>query len=100
MEIKKEQRGNKLTISLSGRLAVKEAKDLDKVVRTELEGIHDLTFDLAELSYVASAGLRVFLVAQDMMDEARGNMRLIHVAPMVKDILELTGFSKFMEIEE
>lgn len=99
MEIRKEQDGEVLTIHLSGRLAVKEAKELDKVVQSDLAGIKDLTFDLGELVYVASAGLRVLLIAQDMMDEAGGSMKLIHVNHTVLDVLRLTGFSDFMTIE-
>ena len=78
MEIRKEQNGASLTIFLSGRLAVKEAKELDKVVQSDLAGITDLTFDLGGLSYVASAGLRVLLIAQDKMDEAGGSMKLVY----------------------
>ena len=100
MEIKKERNGNVMTVHLSGRLAVKEAKELDKFVQAELVGVTDLTFDLAELSYIASAGLRVLLIAQDMMDEAQGSMKLVHVNHIVLEVLQLTGFIDFMTIEE
>lgn len=100
MEIKKEQDGNKLVMHLIGRLAVKEARELDAVVNSELSGVTDLTFDMAELSYIASAGLRVLLIAQNMMDAAGGSMRLIHVNAIVMDVLQMTGFSEFMKIEE
>jgi anti-sigma B factor antagonist len=99
MEIRREQNGNALILHLVGRLAVKEAKELDQVVRTELSGITDLTFDMTELSYIASAGLRVLLIAQDTMDEAGGSMKLTHVNETVGGVLKLTGFSKFIKIE-
>ena len=100
MEIKKEQNGNVLTIHLAGRLAAKEAKTLEQEVQSSLKGITDLTFNMAAVTYVASAGLRVILLAQDMMDEAGGDMRLVHVGPVVMDVLNLTGFSDFMKIED
>ena len=99
MEIRREQNGNALILHLVGRLAVKEAKELDQVVRTELSGITDLTFDMTDLSYIASAGLRVLLIAQDAMDDAGGSMKLIHVNETVGGVLKLTGFSKFIKIE-
>lgn len=99
MEIKKEQDGNKLVMHLIGRLAVKEAKELDAVMKSEFSGVTDLTFDMAELSYIASAGLRVLLIAQDMMDEAGGSMKLTHVNATVMGVLHMTGFSEFMTIE-
>ena len=99
MEIRREQNGNALILHLVGRLAVKEAKELDQVVRTELSGITDLTFDMTDLSYIASAGLRVLLIAQDAMDDAGGSMKLTHVNETVGGVLKLTGFSKFIKIE-
>lgn len=99
MEIRKEQNGNALILHLVGRLAVKEAKELDHVIRTELSGITDLTFDMSELSYIASAGLRALLIAQDMMDDAGGSMKLTHVNATVYGVLKLTGFSALIKIE-
>ena len=99
MEIRREKNGNALILHLVGRLAVKEAKELDQTVRSELSGITDLTFDMTELSYIASAGLRVLIIAQAMMDEAGGTMKLTHVNSTVNSVLELTGFNKFMTIE-
>ena len=100
MEIEKNQEGSKLIIRLSGRLAVKESKELDQVLGSSLEGITDLTFDLAELSYISSAGLRSLLLAQDVMDKVEGAMRLVHVQSAVMEVLDLTGFCEFMEIKK
>ncbi|SHK65664.1 anti-sigma B factor antagonist [Selenomonas ruminantium] len=99
MEIKKEQNGASLTLALTGRLDAVSAPDLDKVVQNELGGITELTFDFTELVYVASAGLRVLLLAQKRMKK-QGMMKLIHVSPDVKDVLEMTGFIDFLTIEE
>ncbi|MBR2215617.1 MAG: STAS domain-containing protein [Selenomonadaceae bacterium] len=99
MEIKKQQTGSNLTISLVGRLDAVTSPELDKVVQKELEGITDLTFDMQELVYVASAGLRVLLVAQKRMKK-QGNMKLIHVNKDVKEVLEMTGFIDFLTVED
>ncbi|MBO5650105.1 MAG: STAS domain-containing protein [Selenomonas sp.] len=99
MEIKKEQNGSVLKIALVGRLDAVTAPDLDKVVQNELAGITDLTFDFSELVYVASAGLRVLLLAQKRMKK-QGSMKLIHVSSDVKDVLEMTGFIDFLTIED
>lgn len=98
MEIKKEKNGSALTLTLIGKLSVKEAKDLGKVVDEELTNVTDLTLDLKELTYVSSAGLRVLLTAQNMMDDAGGKMKLLNVSPFIMDVLKLTGFDKFMTI--
>ena len=99
MEIRKEKNGNALILHLSGKLAIKEAQALDQVVRTELSGITDLTLDKTEVPYISSAGLRVLIIAQNMMDEVGGTLTITHVSEMVGSVLQLTGFSDFMKIE-
>ena len=99
MEIRKEKNGNALILHLSGKLAIKEAQVLDQVVRSELSGITDLTLDMTEVPYISSAGLRVLIIAQNMMDEVGGTLTITHVNEMVGSVLELTGFSDFMKIE-
>lgn len=99
MEIKKIADGSNLTIALSGRLDAVSARDLDKVVNNDLNGVKDLTFDLADLVYVASAGLRILFVAQKKMKK-QGSMKLVHVKPEVKQIFEVTRFIDFFTIEE
>jgi anti-sigma B factor antagonist len=99
MEIRKEKNGNALILHLSGKLAIKEAQALDQVVRSELSGITDLTLDMTEVPYISSAGLRVLIIAQNMMDEVGGTLTITHVSEMVGSVLELTGFSDFMKIE-
>lgn len=98
MEIKKEVNGSIMTLGLVGRLDAVTAPDLDKVVQNDLNGITELTFDFSELVYVASAGLRVLLLAQKRMKK-QGSMKLIHVSDDVKDVLEMTGFVDFLTIE-
>lgn len=99
MEIRKEKNGNALILHLSGKLAIKESQALDQVVRTELSGITDLTLDMTEVPYISSAGLRVLIIAQNMMDEVGGTLTITHVSEMVGSVLQLTGFSDFMRIE-
>ena len=98
MEIKKEKNGNMLSIALSGRLDALNAPDLDRIIQNELNGIVYLVFDMKDLSYAASAGLRVLLSAQKIMMK-QGSMKLIHVNREVMDILDMTGFLRFLSIE-
>ncbi len=99
MEIKKEQNGENLKISLIGRLDAVTATNLDKVVQNDLTGIKNLVMDFKELVYVASAGLRVLLMAQKKMNK-QGSMKIINVSDDVKDVFDMTGFLDFLNIEE
>ena len=98
MEIQKEQNGSALTIKVIGRLDAGSAPDLSKELTTALDGITDLTFEFADLQYIASAGLRVLLVAQKRMNK-QGSMKLIHVNETVMEVLDMTGFASLMTIE-
>ena len=97
MEIKKEQNGSALTIKVIGRLDAGSAPELSKELTTALDGVTDLTFDFAELQYIASAGLRVLLVAQKRMNK-QGSMKLINVSEPVLEVLDMTGFASLMTI--
>jgi len=97
MEIQQERNGDKLTLKIIGRLDAGSAPELSKELTTVLEGVTDLTFDFAELKYIASAGLRVLLVAQKRMNK-QGSMKLINVSESVLEVLDMTGFASLMTI--
>ena len=95
MEIKKEKNGATLRIALTGRLDTLTSPQLEQELR--LEGVTELVFDLARLEYISSAGLRVMLTAQKTM-MAQGEMALENVAPVVREVFDMTGFSAFFTI--
>ena len=68
MEIKKEQNGNALTMFLSGRLDTVAAADFEKELEASLTDVTSLVLDCKDLTYVASSGLRTFLMAQKRMN--------------------------------
>ena len=98
MEISKTREGNKMTIALDGRLDTITAQQLEKELRTSIDGVTDLVFDLEKLSYITSAGLRVLSVAQKVMNR-QGHLSIIHSQPDVMEVFEVTGLTDVMEIE-
>jgi anti-anti-sigma factor len=56
------------------------------------------TIDLARLEYIASAGLRVFLLTLKRSKESGSGVRLINVAPQVYDIFRYAGFDRIFDI--
>ncbi len=97
MEIKKTLNGEKLTLSLVGRLDTSTAPELEAEVKTCLEGVKELTLDLEELEYVSSAGLRVILLTQKLM-MSKGDMVVKNVNETVKEVFDITGFSDLLTI--
>ena len=86
-----------LTIALKGRLDTASAPDLDARLKTELDGVDKLVFDMKDLEYVSSAGLRVLLQAQKIMS-ARGGMTVINANKDILDVFDATGFTGILTI--
>ena len=98
MTIEKTKNGTTLTIKLTGRLDTITAPELETELKTALEGITELVFDLAGLEYISSAGLRTLLQAQKTMTK-QGSMKVINVGEIVGEVFEITGFADILTIE-
>ena len=94
MDINKKVEGGKMTIQLSGRLDTTTAPELEKVL--DFTGINSVLFDIEDLQYVSSAGLRVILMVQNNM---KGNFTIKNVKPEIMEIFEITGFVDILNIE-
>ena len=97
MDIKKIKNENELTLRVEGRLETTTAPVLEIIIKSELDGITSLIFDFSELDYISSAGLRVLLTAQKIMNN-QGIMKVTGVNDMVCEIFEVTGFSDILTI--
>jgi len=97
MDITKEINGSKMTVKINGRLDTNSAPELEREVMENIEGIEELVFDLSQMPYTSSAGLRVFLKAQKQMNK-QGNMCVIGACEDVLEVFEITGFSDIINI--
>lgn len=98
MKIVKELNNKQLVLSLEGELNSATASIFEEVVKNELDNVNSLIIDLAKLSYLSSAGLRILLVAQKIMMK-KGGMVVRHPNNEVMEIFNLTGFSNVLDIE-
>jgi anti-sigma B factor antagonist len=98
MNIKKNAEGEKLTISIEGRLDTTTAPDAEKEIKESTENVKDLVLDFEKLEYISSAGLRVVLGAQKMMNK-KGKMTIRNANEMVMEVFELTGLADVFTIE-
>ena len=98
MTIDKEINGTTITLSIGGRLDTSTAPELEAVINNDLNDASDLIINLENLEYVSSAGLRVILKAQKIMND-KGNMKVINVNDMVMEVFDITGFADILTIE-
>lgn len=99
MKIDMNQSDKKLEVSIAGRLDIASSPELEKALDGKLEGVEEVVFELQNLEYITSAGLRVLLNTQEIMDE-QGKMIIRHPNEVIYEVLELTGFLDFMQIEQ
>lgn len=97
MQIHKTLNDKSLTIALEGRLDTTSAPQLEAEVK-QLGDITELVFDFTALDYLSSAGLRVLLAAQKLMNK-QGKMVVRHVNETIQEVFEVTGFADILTIE-
>lgn len=98
MTIEKKMEGTDITLKISGRLDTTTAPELESELDSFISEAKALVFDMNELEYISSAGLRVILKAQKIMN-TQGSMKLIGVNESVLEVFEITGFTDILTIE-
>ena len=98
MTIEKKINQDAVTLIVSGRLDTQTAPELENELDVVLPGLKELTFDMTNLEYVSSAGLRVILKAQKAMN-AQGAMKLTGVNDNIMEVFDITGFLDILTIE-
>ena len=98
MTIEKKLNATELIIVLTGRLDTTTAPQLEAELKASLPGVEHLVLDFAALDYLSSAGLRVLLAAQKIMNK-QGEMVVRNVNETIADIFEVTGFADILTIE-
>ena len=97
MTVDKKYQDEKLTVSISGRLDTTTSPELEAALKDSLDTVKELVMDLSDLEYISSAGLRVLLATQKVMNK-QGEMKVCGVNDVIMEIFEVTGFSDILTI--
>ena len=108
IQIQKNLAGNDagaVTVKLVGSLDTVTAPDLEKQLSPVLAGpVKDVIFDLADLKFISSAGLRVFSSARKTLKERGGQASFVHLQPQIQEVFEimrsLPGVALFKDVAE
>ena len=98
LEIIKDINEERVTVTLKGRLDTTTAPELEAEFGEDLNREISLIFDMKELEYISSAGLRTLLNVHKKMMTGAG-LKLINVGETVGDVLDVTGFCGILDIE-
>jgi len=100
MTLEQTMQGEVLILRPVGRLDNTSAPDLERVVLEHLDkGTKRLLFDLSDMDYVSSAGLRVILLAGKKLRTSQGKLVLVGLREMVREVFEMSGFLTLFPVE-
>ena len=91
---------NVLYLELNGRIDSSNAEQAEALIQAIKQAHPDLhaVLDAEKLEYLSSAGLRVLLAAQKVMNK-QGEMVIRHVNDTINEIFDVTGFIDILTIE-
>jgi anti-sigma B factor antagonist len=98
MEITKTVSGDSITLAIAGKLSAATADECGAAVDLALEETKKLLLDFKELSYLASAGLRVLVSTQKKMKATGGSLSLLNLREEVMEVFEVTGLDDVFDI--
>lgn len=86
-------------IKPEGKLDTVTAPEMEEAIKEIISDVTELNLDLEKLEYISSAGLRVLLAAQKIMN-GKGEMKVRNVNDAIMEIFDVTGFSDILTIEK
>lgn len=99
MDISENSRDGALVISAAGRLDSSTAAALEAVLPVRVKDNRAVVLSLTDVPYVSSAGLRVLLIGAKAAKAAGHSLTITGVAPAVREVFDISGFSKIFTIE-
>ena len=97
MKIEKQLVDGILTIIPEGSIDYVTAPELDEAIESEAPNVDGIVIDMANVPYIASAGLRTILNADELMEDKKG-VKLKNVNKDVMSILHMSGFLDTLNI--
>ena len=98
MNLTKNYKGKELTIKVTESIDTVTAPDFENEVMDEMGKFDSLIFDLKELEYISSAGLRVLVVVAKKLQPDNIPF-VIKVNDTIKEILVMSGMDTILNIQ-
>lgn len=96
--ITKTMENNKAIVAVEGWLDTNSSPELGREIEA-LSDIESLILDFDKLEYIASAGLRIVVLAYKKLKSMNGEFSIINVSSEVMDVFKLTGFDQNFDIQ-
>lgn len=101
MHIEQERSDDILILRPRGRLDSSSSPELERLLVEQLDaGCQRLVLDFSGLDYISSAGLRVVLLAGKKLRASRGNIVLVSLQEMVREVFDMSGFLALFDVAD
>lgn len=100
MEIDFDEHDGICVADLSGRLDAVNSSKAENLIRKKVEeGVNKIVFNLENLEYISSAGLRVLLIASKLLRKSNGSTVVCCLNENVSKVFDISGFSSVIKVE-
>lgn len=99
MEIAINEAGSTATVKLVGRLDISGAEGLDRPLATLSGSKNIIVVDMAEVTFVASIGLRHLVSAAKAVRRRGGGLTLLNPTDAVAEVITTSGLTELLPIE-
>ncbi len=87
------------SLRLSGFLDAHTAPSLDRAIQDLVDnGCSRIVLNLAELDYISSAGLGVFMSYVEPLRAQGGDLKISNLMPRVQRVFDIVGFERIFDI--
>ena len=87
-------------MSISGRIDSNYSDDLESSLSKAINEYSRIIMDLKDTEYISSSGVRVLLAGKKMLGEKNGEMILVSLQPVVRDVFEIAGLARLFLIKK
>ena len=98
MDLIKQYNEKELTITVKDKINSVTAPDFENEIIDEMGKFDSLIIDFIDLEYISSAGLRVLVIIAKEL-KPQNIPFVVKVNDTIKEILEMSGFDRILNIE-
>lgn len=88
-----------IRLMVDGRVDTNTSPQLQEAILNAFQKNKSVVVDFLNVAYISSAGLRALLIGQKTAASKGGSMKLKNISSTVRQVLDMSGFSKILSIE-
>ncbi|GEO82303.1 STAS domain-containing protein [Pararhodospirillum oryzae] len=101
MKVTATQEGSVTIVAIEGKIDTDTCDDVEAALLAHInKGAKRLVIDLADVTYVSSAGLRAVLIVGKKIKSLQGKMAFCTLRPVIWDVFEASGFTSILTVCE